>query len=80
MSISAGKGRGVDTECLVLQIMAMKHPRVVIFTGAISALAVMTVLSGASHHQCGIRTSGGRVATLRGSQPYPFPRREALIL
>lgn len=35
----------------MLQIMAMKHARVVIFTGAISALAVMTVLSGANQNQ-----------------------------
>ncbi|KAJ1496266.1 hypothetical protein T484DRAFT_1606928, partial [Baffinella frigidus] len=36
-----------DKTFFIAAIMAMKHARVVIFTGAISALAVMTVLSAA---------------------------------
>ena len=35
-----------DKTFFIAAIMAMKHPRIVVFTGAITALAVMTVLSG----------------------------------
>lgn len=35
-----------DKTFFIAAIMAMRHPRVIVFTGAITALAVMTVLSG----------------------------------
>merc|ERR1719199_2309758 len=37
-----------DKTFFIAAIMAMKHSRAVIFTGALSALAVMTVLSAAA--------------------------------
>lgn len=35
-----------DKTFFIAAIMAMKHPRTTVFAGAISALALMTVLSG----------------------------------
>jgi len=35
-----------DKTFFIAAIMAMRHPRITVFTGAISALALMTVLSG----------------------------------
>lgn len=35
-----------DKTFFIAAIMAMRHPRLIVFTGAISALALMTVLSG----------------------------------
>lgn len=35
-----------DKTFFIAAIMAMRHPRLVVFAGAISALALMTVLSG----------------------------------
>lgn len=38
-----------DKTFFIAAIMAMRHPRVTVFAGAISALALMTVLSGNKH-------------------------------
>lgn len=35
-----------DKTFFIAAIMAMQHPRLVVFSGAITALALMTVLSG----------------------------------
>lgn len=35
-----------DKTFFIAAIMAMRHPRLIVFTGAIAALALMTVLSG----------------------------------
>lgn len=35
-----------DKTFFIAAIMAMRHPRLIVFGGAISALALMTVLSG----------------------------------
>lgn len=35
-----------DKTFFIAAIMAMKHPRLTVFAGAISALALMTILSG----------------------------------
>lgn len=35
-----------DKTFFIAAIMAMKHPRLTVFIGAISALALMTILSG----------------------------------
>lgn len=35
-----------DKTFFIAAIMAMKHPRMMVFIGAISALALMTVISG----------------------------------
>lgn len=35
-----------DKTFFIAAIMAMRHPRITVFAGAISALALMTVLSG----------------------------------
>lgn len=35
-----------DKTFFIAAIMAMRHPRLIVFTGAITALALMTVLSG----------------------------------
>lgn len=35
-----------DKTFLIAAIMAMKHPRLIVFVGAMAALALMTVLSG----------------------------------
>lgn len=37
-----------DKTFFIAAIMAMKHPRLTVFIGAISALALMTILSGIS--------------------------------
>lgn len=39
-----------DKTFFIAAIMAMRHPRITVFTGAISALALMTVLSGNKHY------------------------------
>lgn len=38
-----------DKTFFIAAIMAMRHPRAIVFAGAISALALMTVLSGEPH-------------------------------
>lgn len=38
-----------DKTFFIAAIMAMRHPRLTVFAGAISALAVMTILSGKRH-------------------------------
>lgn len=38
-----------DKTFFIAAIMAMRHPRITVFTGAISALALMTILSGNIH-------------------------------
>lgn len=35
-----------DKTFFIAAIMAMRHPRLIVFSGAISALALMTILSG----------------------------------
>jgi hypothetical protein len=37
-----------DKTFFIAAIMAMRHPRVIVFAGAITALAIMTILSGGS--------------------------------
>lgn len=37
-----------DKTFFIAAIMAMKHPRLTVFAGAIAALALMTILSGIS--------------------------------
>jgi hypothetical protein len=39
-----------DKTFFIAAIMAMRHPRVTVFLGAIGALALMTVLSGKCHY------------------------------
>lgn len=39
-----------DKTFFIAAIMAMRHPRLIVFGGAISALALMTVLSGKLRH------------------------------
>lgn len=41
-----------DKTFFIAAIMAMRHSRITVFTGAISALALMTVLSGNDVHRC----------------------------
>lgn len=38
-----------DKTFFIAAIMAMRHPRLIVFAGAIAALALMTVLSGKLH-------------------------------
>lgn len=38
-----------DKTFFIAAIMAMKHPRLTVFMGAIMALALMTILSGKRH-------------------------------
>lgn len=39
-----------DKTFFIAAIMAMRHPRLTVFLGAISALGLMTVLSGKNSH------------------------------
>jgi Predicted membrane protein len=39
-----------DKTFLIAAIMAMRHPRLTVFVGALSALGLMTVLSGKNSH------------------------------
>jgi len=41
-----------DKTFFIAAIMAMRHSRITVFTGAISALALMTVLSGNTYMFC----------------------------
>jgi putative Ca2+/H+ antiporter (TMEM165/GDT1 family) len=42
-----------DKTFFIAAIMAMRHPRLIVFCGAISALTVMTILSGiCSNYYC----------------------------
>lgn len=48
-----------DKTFFIAAIMAMRHPRCIVFTGAIGALALMTVLSGKDTIGC--RMNGVRI-------------------